>query len=271
MWDPTKEDISDLFWGKLKWYVYKLIDPADNKVFYIGKGKGSRVVDHLKMAVAEHHILEEGGMSAKLSKIKEICARTDSDKNRPIHQIICHQLETEAEALRIEAILIQQTSDLTNEQVGHNIDDFGSANLQELVWKLDAKPMGAIEHKAILLKIDTTYQLGQEDNDVDNKVYESCQVAWNCSEKTVNKVEVALAIFGDVCVGVFEELEWFPATRKKFPQMAQDQDKKLGFKGKTAKKETLDKYLNKKIPPELRWKRGQAGSFRYFPQDLPYK
>lgn len=271
MWDPTKEDISDLFWGKLKWYVYKLIDPADNKVFYIGKGKGSRVVDHLKMAVAEHHLLKDGGMSAKLSKIKEICERTDSDKNRPIHQIICHQLETEAEALRIEAILIQQTSDLTNEQVGHNIDDFGSANLQELVWKLDAKPMGAIEHKAILLKIDTTYQLGQEDNDVDNKVYESCQVAWNCSEKTVNKVEVALAIFGDVCVGVFEELEWFPATRKKFPQMAQDQDKKLGFKGKTAKKEILDKYLNKKIPPELRWKRGQAGSFRYFPQDLPYK
>ena len=273
MWDPAKENISDLFWGKLKWYVYKLIDPADNKVFYIGKGKGSRVVDHLKMAVNERLLLREGGMSAKLSKIREICDRKDINKNRPLHQIVCHQLETEEEALRIEAILIQQTPGLTNEAAGHNIHDFGSTNLQELVWELDARPMGSIEHNAILLKIDKTYKPGQKDDDVDNKVYKSCQAAWGCSEKTLSRVELALAIYGDVCVGVFEDLDWYPATKEKFPQMSENPIKNLelwGFTGKAAKQEIRDRYLHKKIPTELRWKRGQARSFRYFPKDLPY-
>lgn len=264
MWDPTKEDISHVFWEKLKWYVYKLVDPENNKVFYIGKGKGSRIVDHLRMAISERQILKEGGMSAKLIKIKQICERMDNNKNRPIHQIICHQLETEAEALRIEAILIQQTPDLTNEQAGHNINEFGSANLQELVWKLDARPMGPIEHKIILLKIDNTYKSELDHDDVGRKVYESCQAAWRCDKKKLDQVELALAILGDVCVGVFEDLKWIPATKENFPQMTQVQEKKWGFRGKIAKQENLDKYLNKKIPSELRWKRGQAGSFRYF-------
>ena len=270
MWDPTKEDISDGFWEKLKWYVYKLVDPEDNKVFYIGKGRGSRVVDHLKMAVNERLVVKEGGMSAKLSKIKEICDRNNGDKNRPLHQIICHQLETEAEALRIEAILIQQTPDLTNEQAGHNIDDFGSSNLQELVWKLDAKPMSRIEHDAILLNIKNTYKPELDEYDVEKKVYESCQIAWGCGEAR-EKVELALAIFGDVCVGVFEDLNWYEATKKNFPQMTHDQPGKWGFTGKTANQTILEQYLNKKIPAELRWKRGQATSFRYFPKDLPYR
>ena len=265
MWDPTK-DISDGFWEKLKWYVYKLVDPEDNKVFYIGKGRGSRVVDHLKMAVNERLVVKEGGMSAKLSKIKEICDRNNGDKNRPLHQIICHQLETEAEALRIEAILIQQTPDLTNEQAGHNIDDFGSSNLQELVWKLDAKPMSRIEHDAILLNIKNTYK-----PNLTNMTWKSLRKLPNsmgCGEAR-EKVNLALAIFGDVCE-VFEDLNWYEATKKIFLKWLMT-NQESGALHKTANQTILEQYLNKKIPAELRWKRGQATSFRYFPKDLPYR
>ncbi len=32
---------------KLGYYVYLYVDPRDEKVFYIGKGKGERCLDHL--------------------------------------------------------------------------------------------------------------------------------------------------------------------------------------------------------------------------------
>ena len=37
----------------LKYYVYMLLDPRDNKPFYIGKGKDNRIFNHLNCALSE--------------------------------------------------------------------------------------------------------------------------------------------------------------------------------------------------------------------------
>jgi len=49
----------------MKYYVYELIDPRNNKVFYVGKGKGKRVFEHEKEAI-------KGSMHRKCVLIREI-------------------------------------------------------------------------------------------------------------------------------------------------------------------------------------------------------
>jgi len=49
------------------WYVYELVDPRCGSVFYIGKGKGSRVEQHEKDAANPKTVC-----SKKISKIKDI-------------------------------------------------------------------------------------------------------------------------------------------------------------------------------------------------------
>ena len=50
-------------------YVYNLIDPRDNSVFYIGKGKGNRMYKHEKYTL--NNKLPNGNKSL-FDKIKEI-------------------------------------------------------------------------------------------------------------------------------------------------------------------------------------------------------
>ena len=50
----------------LKYYVYALVDPRDNRIFYVGKGIANRVYQHAQAALAEDT------QSLKLNTIREI-------------------------------------------------------------------------------------------------------------------------------------------------------------------------------------------------------
>ncbi len=107
----------------LNYYVYSLADPraqhSIDRHFYIGKGCGNRVFDHLQGTAPEN-----SEMAPKLAMIEEIRRQTGSD---PEICIIAHGL-AEKEALRLEAKLIGIFDHLTNLAGGHYGKDFWLAH-----------------------------------------------------------------------------------------------------------------------------------------------
>jgi len=76
------------------YYVYALIDPRDNEIFYIGKGKGDRYKEHLKSNSKDKN-------PKKKQRIKEI---KDDGYKLKIVKLIDYLLEEDA--FKIEEIII---------------------------------------------------------------------------------------------------------------------------------------------------------------------
>jgi hypothetical protein len=88
----------DLVEQKLGSYVYVLLDPRDNKPFYVGKAGGResrgnrRVLAHFEDARSNKSDIQ----SRKINRIREIWS-----SGREVHwEIIAHNLGSEEEALR---------------------------------------------------------------------------------------------------------------------------------------------------------------------------
>jgi uncharacterized protein len=94
-------------------YVYLLIDPSDDRVFYVGKGRGNRCFQHI--AEAEHTSQDSIDDYPKLDRIRSI-GRT----GRVVIRVLRHGLTDEA-ALLVESAAIDLLSPdgLTNRVVGH--------------------------------------------------------------------------------------------------------------------------------------------------------
>src|SRR5271157_4911732 len=85
---------------RLKWYVYRLIDPRNGETFYVGKGRGDRVFQHSKGALAAGR--DEDASDLKSQRIKEIKAA----ELQVAHVIHRHGIDDENVAFQIEAALI---------------------------------------------------------------------------------------------------------------------------------------------------------------------
>ncbi len=104
----------------LPFYVYVLTDPSNGKIFYVGKGKGERALDH---AMEVRKLLVSGTKldSAKHKRIKEIL-----DKNLEPSAFVIARFDEEVKAHAVESVMINFVYDydgaLTNAVRGHGAE-----------------------------------------------------------------------------------------------------------------------------------------------------
>ena len=221
----------------LNWYVYRLIDPRNGETFYIGKGRGDRVFQHVKGAVAS-------------SRIKDISA-AGLDVAHVIHR---HGIESEKIAYQIEAALIDAYPGLTNRVGGHGAGDYGVRHVEEIVAEYAAEPFDAKE-PLILISIGKSYE--EEGKDI----YDAVRGVW-VIRRSVKKFRLVLAHRRGLVLGAFRPTEWFPAQKIHFPWLDSDVEGRIGFEGNPAEPAVAKLYVRKRVPDIYR-ARGAANPVRF--------
>ncbi|MCC4311294.1 LEM-3-like GIY-YIG domain-containing protein [Carnobacterium maltaromaticum] len=114
--------------GTKKYYVYCLIDPRDNQVFYIGKGIKNRVFSHEKYALGKLEEELEGTYESdkqlKVEKIREI-----SSFGEEVRRFIISYNLTENEAFASENTLINYLKIIENKVLTNSIDGHGTLGM----------------------------------------------------------------------------------------------------------------------------------------------
>ena len=186
----------------LKHYVYALVDPESNQIFYIGRGKGNRGLQHLKESNSDE--------SEKKKTIAGIRARGQE----PRVDIIRYGLDSKS-VIEVEAAIIDSLGlgNITNEIRGFDTSR-GRADSKDLNTQLGGKPLdiSEIKYNVILFFCHKSLDLG-------HIYYDSTRQFWPLSETQVMKVkpngdlhyEYAFTMKGNTVLDVFKILKWFPA------------------------------------------------------------
>ena len=211
----------------LGYYVYALSDPRTDKIFYVGKGKGDRVLQHAKGIRCNN---SEEDDSEKFGVIKEILAEGQDVK----YYILRHGLKDEETAFAIESTIInlltypkfekQELGHLTNIQIGHHQGIYGIKTFQEIedfygAEEFDLEPYILRGINFIAIKLNP-YKLHEENNE---DIFKQTRFCWRVSLSRANNCHYALAVVNGIVCGVYPCQQSWRSTRKeevdpKFPQ-----------------------------------------------------
>ena len=238
----------------LAYYVYALIDPRNNKIFYIGKGKDDRVFQHAEAA------LNDNACDLKLDTIRNII----SDGETVRHYILRHNLN-EKEAYLVESSLIDMLTysqfnhdnQLTNLIAGHHQWDEGIKSIEEINVLYDCSKIEIREGDNILL-----VNLNQSYNQVKAKgvykrydIYESTRKYWRISPERAEHINYVLGVYKGVVRCVIKVESYV------FVAQAEDgtlfKNSRCCFEGETCPNSA---YMNKDV---CDFPFGSGGAIRY--------
>ncbi|MCY4042750.1 MAG: hypothetical protein OXF45_02935 [Candidatus Dadabacteria bacterium] len=223
---------------RFRYYVYLYIDPRNEKIKYVGKGKGNRYITHLK----------DRSESEKVKWLKEL----KSAGYEPRIDILARNL-TEEQALLVERSVIDAigVSELTNAVRGSNVKH-GREQLEEIAIQEQAKP-ATIYHRVLIFRLNNTYKpnMGEEE------IYEMTRGVWVVNQKRRQKAQYAFGVFRGIVRGVFSIDNWHPAGSTKYrfrPDIKSSKTTRLWEFTQNAKapQEIVDMYLYKSVREYLK-------------------
>ena len=255
---------------ELKFYVYRLVDPRTGQTFYVGKGKGNRVFDHIKAAdkIEEFYSKHKDDYDLqnddddddstklnnedpikkidelkqedpeKLKKIKEI----KDEGLEVIHIIQRYGLEDNETALEIEAAFIDffGLNLLTNRQKGHGCDKgmIWADALEQKYKRTCLKENNPKCSKFMIIKIN------QHSIDLKGSVYEAVRSSWKINLEKAKNYPVVLAVKYGIVVGVYNvDKDGWKRTEDGY---------RAYFDGEEAPLEIKSLFFDKRIPEKYR-------------------
>lgn len=217
---------------KLGYYVYALVDPRTGLPFYVGKGKGRRVLDHFS-EVAE-------------SRKREMIKALDRECLEPGIDILAHALPDEESAFRIEAAVIDAfgLKGLTNQIRGWRSIETGRIPLKQAIAYYAAMPVRII-HPALLVRVNQLYR----HNITSTELYEITRGVWRLGTRRESAL-FALAVFEGVVREVYTIRSWHPAGSTPYSTRDLADVRVLGrweFTGQVAPNSVRDRYFNRSV------------------------
>lgn len=194
--------------SELQFYVYCLVDPRDNRIFYIGKGCGNRVFQHANDAISTNDD------NLRLEIIRDIISKGYSVK----YFIIRHKL-TEAVAYQIESTLIDfltfkdfnLTTVLTNIQSGYHQWNEGIKSIEDIIALYDCNPLNVVgSDRLMIVKLNKTYE-GKSSEKIYQRdsMYEKVRKYWKLNPEKARRVDFVLAVFKGIVRAVYKPDEWY--------------------------------------------------------------
>lgn len=231
---------------RLGYYVYLYTDPRNQRVFYVGKGQGGRVLKHL--------LADDGSRKAQvIEELRQAGLEPQID-------ILAHRLPSEEAALRIEAAVIDLygLGELTNVVRGWKSVELGRIPLPQLVTYYAAEPVEVID-PALLIRINLLYRHGMSESEL----YEATRGVWKLGERR-NRARYALAVFEGVVREVYTVEAWYPGgtlTYSTRPAADVDAPDRWEFEGRVAPKTVRSRYVDRSVAAYF--KRGQQSPVVY--------
>lgn len=217
---------------KLGYYVYLYVNPMNNAVFYVGKGKGARALAHLDD-------LEKRKVAAIIREIRKFGAE-------PKIEILAHALRGPDTALTVEAAAIDLLglANLANEVRGWRGAKLGRMALNEVVAHYSHRKV-RIREPAILIRISELYRYGL----TDVELYDATRSAWKVGPRR-EKARYAFAVFEGVVREVYSITHWLPAGstfNARYRGRATQREDRWEFVGTIAGEKLRGRYINRYV------------------------